>query len=479
MAPTPIRTTVFWITGTLVLFLSLGAFAQGSSSQASETAIEQTRQQVRQSHYAQCDLSLFLAGDTILHLPWSLDDDPDFLKLIGEVRAADVAIVNLETLIHEFRGYAQADSGGTYMAAPPEIADDLKWAGIDMVGHANNHTFDYGPIGVLENLENVSAAGILLAGSGPDLQRAREPRYLTHDGGTVALVSMASTFVPYGKASLSRADMRGRPGLNPLSLTSETIVAITPAMAKTLRRLVRAVGFRGRRFSLPEFEIWGQKFVVGDKFELLRGVRPTPEDRSANLAAVGEAAVNADIVVVSLHYHGDDDWLGEFAREAIDHGASVVLVHGKHRVLGIEVYQDRPIFYGLGDFAFQSDFVARLPAEFFERYGLNQDATPEQAIAARSKNGTRWLSARRYAFEGAAASLCFADGTWSAVRLIPVDLRFDASAPERGHPLLASAELGARIVDEIRSRSDGYGTAIDFDAAEGFARVGLSAQQER
>lgn len=479
MAAMQFATTILWITWALVFFPSLGAFAQGSSSQSSEAAIEQTRQQVRQSHYAQCELSLLLAGDTILHLPWSLDDDPNFLKLIGEVRAADVAIVNLETLIHEFRGYAQADSGGTYMAAPPEIADELKWAGIDMVGHANNHTFDYGSIGVLENLENVSAAGILLAGSGPDLQRAREPRYLNHDGGTVALVSMASTFVPYGKASLSRADMRGRPGLNPLSLTAETIVAITPAMAKTLQRLVRAVGFRGRRFSLPAFEIWEQKFVIGDRFEILRGVRPTPEDRSANLAAIDEAAANADIVVVSLHYHGGDDWLGDFAREAIDHGADVVFVHGKHRVLGIEVYRERPIFYGLGDFVFQSDFVARLPAEFFERHGLNQDATPEQATAARSKNGTSWLSARRYAFEGAAASLCFANGTWQAVRLIPVDLRFDASAPERGHPLLASAELGARIVDEIRSRSDGYGTVIEFNAADGFAWVSLSAQQVR
>ncbi len=468
--------TILWITWALVFVPSLGAFAQGSSSQSSETAIEQTRQQVRQSHYAQCDLSLFLAGDTILHLPWSRDDDPNFLKLIGEIRAADVAIVNLETLIHEFRGYAQADSGGTYMAAPPEIAGEIRWAGIDMVGHANNHTFDYGSIGVLENLENVSAAGMLLAGSGPDLQRAREPRYLTHDGGTVALVSMSSTFMPYGKASLSRADMRGRPGLNPLSLTSERIVVITPAMAKTLQRLVRAVGFRGSRLSLPEFEIWEQKFVIGDGFEILSGVRPTPEDRSANLAAVGEAAANADIVVVSLHYHGDEDWLADFAREAIDHGAAVVLVHGKHRVLGIEIYRERPIFYGLGDFAFQSDFVARLPAEFFERYGLTQDATPEQAIAARSRNGTRWLSARRHAFEGVAASLCLTRGTWQAVRLIPVDLRFDASAPERGHPLLASAELGARIIDEIRSRSDGYGTVIEFDDAEGYARVSLKAE---
>jgi poly-gamma-glutamate capsule biosynthesis protein CapA/YwtB (metallophosphatase superfamily) len=167
------------------------------------------------------EIALFLAGDTVITQPWSADRDPRFLALVDEIRAADVAIVNLEMLFHEYKGYPQANSGGTYMAARPEIALELAWAGVDMVANANNHTFDYGSIGVLENLNNVAKAGLVLAGAGKDLQSARAPAYFTHPDGTVALVSAASTYVPYGKASRSRPDMHGRPGLNPLMTIPE------------------------------------------------------------------------------------------------------------------------------------------------------------------------------------------------------------------------------------------------------------------
>ena len=241
-----------------------------------------------------------------------------------------------------------------------------------MVGHANNHTFDYGSIGVLENLENVTAAGILRAGSGPDLEYARAPRYFTTSNGTVALISMSSTFASYGKASLSRSDMHGRPGLNPLSVTSETVITITAGMAEILEEVAKFLGFTGKRFTQREFEIGGLRFQVRDDFDLAMGNRPVPEDRMANLAAIKDAAHYADLVVVSLHYHNTGDWLTGFAHEAIDQGADVFFVHGEHRVNGIEIYKQRPIFYGLGHFVFQSELVERLPTEFYERYGMTR-----------------------------------------------------------------------------------------------------------
>ena len=68
------------------------------------------------------EITLLLAGDALIARPWSHVREADFLGLIDEIRAADVAIVNLETVIHEFKGHAQADSGGTYMASPPQRA---------------------------------------------------------------------------------------------------------------------------------------------------------------------------------------------------------------------------------------------------------------------------------------------------------------------------------------------------------------------
>jgi poly-gamma-glutamate synthesis protein (capsule biosynthesis protein) len=274
-----------------------------------------------------------------------------------------VAIANLETVIHEFKGDAQADSGGVYMASPPRIAAELKWAGFDMLAHANNHAFDYGSSGVLETIEHVEREGLLVAGSGPDLQNARAPRYIQSNGSTVALVALASDFVPYGKASQSRGDLRGRPGVNPLTVKRGRIIHLR--LGRTLSRFPRLEGLlrnvRGLR-RLPSLQLnveWGRQAAAAD--------------RKANLAAISEAASKADIVVLSVHAHRQGDWLTKFAHEAIDRGADIVFVHGPHQVRGIELYRGKPIFYSLGDFVFEAEQVARFPAEAYERLGLRAD----------------------------------------------------------------------------------------------------------
>jgi poly-gamma-glutamate synthesis protein (capsule biosynthesis protein) len=121
------------------------------------------------------ELSLFLAGDALITRPWSHLHDADFLSLIDTIRGADVAIANLETVIHEFKGHAQADSGGTYTTSSPQIAAELKWAGFDMLAHANNHTFDYGASGVLETIAHVEGEGLIIAGSGKGPAKRASP----------------------------------------------------------------------------------------------------------------------------------------------------------------------------------------------------------------------------------------------------------------------------------------------------------------
>ena len=80
------------------------------------------------------EVTLFLAGDAMITEPWSHVRDPGFDRLLAEMRTADASLVNLETVIHEFNGHAQADSGGTYLSSPPAIAGELKWAGVDLRG---------------------------------------------------------------------------------------------------------------------------------------------------------------------------------------------------------------------------------------------------------------------------------------------------------------------------------------------------------
>lgn len=422
----------------------------------------------------QDEISLFVAGDTILSQPWSHIEDVRFLRMIEEMRAADVTITNLEQLIHDYKGYAQAESGGTWLRAAPEIADELAWAGIDLMAHANNHTFDYGSIGVLETHDNARRAGLVLAGSGKDLQDARAPAYFSHPGGTVALVSMASSFVRYGRASRSRPDLHGRPGLNPLSLRSGREVHITRGTADLMRRLAQAAGHSGSRFTGSSFKVFGIPFRIKDRHGLGRGQRIDTRDLEANLAAIREAARNADLVVVSVHAHDQGDWLEAFARQAIDAGADVFFVQGPHVVRGIELYAGKPVFYCLGDFAYQVYEIEKLPVESYDEYGLGDDATPEQVYKAATADGTAGYPVKQEVWEGVGAALRFGEGRLKELRLLPLDLGFGKPAGDRGWPRLATGELARKIISGIAAESQAYGTQIRYAEEHEFGVVDLN-----
>lgn len=406
-------------------------------------------------------LTLLLAGDTFLTVPWSGVEEPAFAALVAQMRAADATIVNLETVIHSFAGHAQAQSGGTWAASPPEIAAELAWAGVDMVAHSNNHAFDYGSAGVTETVSNVEAAGIVHAGSGIDLQRARAPAFFKAAGRTIAHVAMASTFVPFGKASRSRADVAGRPGVNPLAVSRRTELTVPPVVAAVLRRIDGWLGRDTIRYGKPQFRRFGWHFTIGNAIRFRRGKLPLQADRVGNLAAIAEAAGKSDVVVVSIHSHDHSRWLMRFIGEAIDAGAGIVVVHGVHRVRGVAFFKGRPVFLGLGDFAYQVRQIARFPAEAYDQYTLGDDATPAD-LAAEVAKGV--LERDRKVFEGCAALLRFAGGRLEAIELLPLDLGFESSAFDRGRPRLADGILGSRIIGEIAALSKPLGTAVRYDA---------------
>ncbi len=408
------------------------------------------------------ELSLLIGGDMVLTQPWSRDPDPAFRDLVDVLRSADVTLVNLEEVINDFHGYAQAHGDGGWLAARREIAREVAWAGIDMVSHANNHSFDYGSLGVLENLKNVREAGIVLAGSGEDLPAARAPRYFRHQESTFALVSAASTFTPYGLASNSRPGVAGRPGINPLRIISDTRFTLAHETASGLQRAALALGFSGCRFGRPRFQIAGFDFRIDDRFSIASGTRPDPSDLEGNLAAVREAANKSDVVIFSLHSHRQGSWLRGLAHRILDAGADVFVAHGPHEIQGIEIYAGKPIFYCLGNFSFQVHQIDRYPDDTYERYGLGDNATPEDLRQARLGGlpGTLWP---RQAWESVAASLRIAAGRVLELRLLPLDLRRDDPDSTRGTPRLADPELGRSIIARIASRSRRYGAEICWD----------------
>ena len=70
----------------------------------------------------------------------------------------------------------------------------------------------------------------------------------------------------------------------------------------------------------------------------------------------------ADIVVASHHWGLHKDvlqYMTEIAHAAIDAGADVVIGHGPHYSLPVEIYEGKPIFYGLGSFSFHTGHYGR------------------------------------------------------------------------------------------------------------------------
>src|SRR6185437_9911916 len=64
-----------------------------------------------------------------------------------------------------------------------------------------------------------------------------------------------------------------------------------------------------------------------------------------------------DFVVASCHWGlGEEvlDYMTEIAHEAIDAGADIVVGHGPHYSLPIEVYKGKPVFYSLCNLSFHS-----------------------------------------------------------------------------------------------------------------------------
>ncbi|MDR0929868.1 MAG: CapA family protein [Oscillospiraceae bacterium] len=67
--------------------------------------------------------------------------------------------------------------------------------------------------------------------------------------------------------------------------------------------------------------------------------------------------MGCDLIIFSMHagieeQYAFTDEQAELARGAIDLGVDVVIGHHAHVLQGIELYQGKPIFYGLGNFAF-------------------------------------------------------------------------------------------------------------------------------
>jgi poly-gamma-glutamate capsule biosynthesis protein CapA/YwtB (metallophosphatase superfamily) len=162
-----------------------------------------------------------IGGEVMATRPFSVYDEPEFLAVLKLLRDADVTYVHLETSfcdLEEIDWAARGNKMGSYFIVDPRVADDLKWAGIDMVSNAFNHSTDFGTSGLLATRRHCQRAGLACAGTGRDLEEASAPGYLETKKGRAALVSLNSG-TSDDWASLPKSGTKGRPGVNPLRVS--------------------------------------------------------------------------------------------------------------------------------------------------------------------------------------------------------------------------------------------------------------------
>ena len=413
-------------------------------------------------------MTFALTGDAIITRRLSPYQEPEFLQMVKLIRDADVAFTNLEILFHDYtQGYPATHSGGTWMAAEPLIAKELVWAGFDIVSRANNHTMDYSAGGLRATTEALDDAGLVHSGAGENLARARAPAYIETPGGRVALISVASTFSDEDRAGLQRGDLRGRPGLSPLRYT--TRYEVSRSVLDNMRDAAREAGF-GNLSDGDEMRFLSTQFVVGDDPGRHTGVREG--DLEQITAVVREAKRQADWVIVTSHTHESDgsreipaEFLVEFTHAVVDAGADLFIGHGPHVLRGIEIYRGKPIFYSLANFIFQNETVRFSPGDMYERYGVSAGGMPGELMDARfAQSRSGGFPANRAYWESVVAVPRFRDGDLEEIRLYPIVLGFGNPRPQRGRPVIADAEAGRRIIQELRQLSEPFGVRVEYDA---------------
>ncbi len=434
------------------------------------------------------DFTIALAGDTMLTRKLTPFKEKRFLALRDTLRGADAVFANLEGTVHTWDEGTPGITQGTFMTTVPELVEDLKWLGVNLVSCANNHAYDYGEGGVLANLNHLDAAGLAHAGTGRNLAEARAPGYFDTPNGRVALIAMTATFRPWNQAGEQRPDLRGRPGINPLGFT--TTYNVDAAAFEQLQRLSRELGLeknqeRARKHfysdkEIPdakaaELSLLGHRYRPGEGFSIT--TKANDRDLQDNLRWLREARRQADWVVVSAHCHEfggaslltastraeleeSADFVSKFAHQAIDAGADVFVGHGSHFPMGIEIYKGKPIFYSVGNFIFQNETVGFFPADAYERFDLDLKATPSDFLDARTAGGKKGHPSDPAYWENMFAVCEFAGGKLKEMKIHPIDQGFGRPRPQRGRPVLAEGEVAERVINRVTRLSQRYGTKI-------------------
>lgn len=185
-------------------------------------------------------------------------------------------------------GYRPITKCGPNLHCAPNAADAIKYAGFTGVTLANNHILDFGVDGLRKTVECCKSVGLDVVGVGDNLDGAARVLYLEQERKKLAVINCCE---------------------HEFSIVTDTQAGANP---------------------LSPVRQWYQ---------------------------IREAKANADFVLVIVHGGHEHFQLPSLRmrgtyRFFVDAGADAVVNHHQHCYSGYEIYNGKPIFYGLGNFCF-------------------------------------------------------------------------------------------------------------------------------
>ncbi len=434
-------------------------------------------------------------GDIIEPDPVTNRADAGFQSFVRVIRAADVGFANMESSLVDMHHREQFIGPIAGTLAPKEVGEDIKALGINMMNRANNHALDGQEEGMLSTDSILDELGIVHAGSGMNLEAARAARYMDTPKGRVGLIGtfaldtstndmnagLGDNYGPwyiYMAATERIGDMGGRPGVNPLRLTTYHVVPEEQLQA--LRAFWNTwnsnaepnpMTAAANNRSPDSLQLFNEHFKAGPTPWSLSYVM-NPQDENGILKSIRNGKVHSDFMIATIHAHDSaqviggvrtvSDYLVKFAHDCIDNGADMFVASGPHMIQPVEIYKGKPIFYGLAGFIFQTNIQISGSSK------LNLNAPQQEDLVA----GKRSMFDTQYTAAGLLVTSHFEKGRLVEIRLYPVDLgSFKRPSSDMGIPTTPSPDVARQILEGMQAISKPFGTTITIENNVGVIRV--------
>src|SRR5687767_10373087 len=237
------------------------------------------------------------------------DPNGPFARVRDTLAAGDIRFANLECCFYQPAGARSLSDEGFYAA--PAMGQALRIAGFQAVGTANN--VNYGPEPILSSLRTLDELGVAHTGSGANKDAAHAPACVQVKGAKAAFIQRTSVYWPTNH----EADEHS-PGV--AALRGETAYRVPAHKTRADIPPMNRPGIP------PEVITWAES-------KYLQRLRDD----------IARLRTDADIVVASHHWGLHQDvlqYMTDIAHAAIDAGADVVVGHGPHYSLPVEIYKD-------------------------------------------------------------------------------------------------------------------------------------------